>query len=112
MVSGDFGQEIHITNEVSHDMQEEVLTETNAVLGNIANSVSFLERPPWQPPPHSNPQWTSIEDSGPFITNGQSSHPHVTDSDNDSDTTAIIFNLDSLNDTRPKAMKNQGWEKG
>lgn len=72
-------------------MQEEVLTETNAVLGNIANSVSFLERPPWQPAPHCNLQWTWEEDSGPFITNGQSSHPQFTDSDNDSDT--IILQL-------------------
>ena len=112
LVPGDFGQEIHITNEVSHDMQEDVLTKTNAVLGNIANSISFLERPPWQPLLHSNLQWTWKEDSGPFITNGQSYHSQFTDSDNDSDTTTIMFNLDSLNDTGPEAMQNQGWEKG
>nr|POE76510.1 putative ribonuclease h protein [Quercus suber] len=37
LVSGDFGQEIHITNEVSHDTQEEILTETNAILGQSIN---------------------------------------------------------------------------
>lgn len=52
-------------NVATLDTQGEFVTDTNPVLG--ANS--------WQPPPNSNLQWTWIENSGPFITNGQSSHP-------------------------------------
>lgn len=60
-------------NVATLDTQGEFVTDTNPVLG--ANSASFIGRPPWQPPPNSNLQWTWIENSGPFITNGQSSHP-------------------------------------
>lgn len=51
-------------------------------------------------------------DSGPFITNGQSSHPQFVDSDTKSDITTIMFSLDSLNETRPETMQNQGWKQG
>ncbi|KAL0011589.1 hypothetical protein SO802_006697 [Lithocarpus litseifolius] len=70
------------------------------------------QRPPWQPPPDSNLQWTWIDDNGPFITNGQCSNPQFPDSDFESDTTAIMFNLDSLNETKPESTQNLGWEKG
>ena len=34
------------------------------------------------------------------------------DSESGSDTTAILFNLDRLNETRPEVMQCHGWEKG
>ena len=77
-----------------------------------ANIQSFSTRPSWKPPPESNLQWAWIEGSGPFITNGHSTNPHFVDSESESDTTAIMFNLDSLNESRPEAMQDQGWAKG
>lgn len=59
-----------------------------------------------------NLKWDWIEGNGPFITNGQSSHPQFKNSDFDSDTTATMFNLDWLNDDRPETVHDQGWAKG
>ena len=89
----------------------------NANLSTTANPIDInippiSNKPSWQPPTESNLQWTSIEGNGPFITNGQSSNPHYVDSESDSDTTAIMFNLDKLNETRPEVLQRQGWDKG
>ena len=81
-------------------------------LGNGTNNASFSTRSPWQPPQDSNLQWTWNEGNGPFITNGQSTHPHFEALDSESDTTTIMFNLDSLSESRPEAMQYHGWEKG
>lgn len=40
------------------------------------------------------------------MTNGQSSHPQFANSNIESETTAIMFNLDSLNKSRPETMQN------
>ena len=46
------------------------------------------------------------------MTNGNNQHPHVENSEIESDTTAIMFNLDSLNEKRPKIAQNSLWRKG
>nr|POF06611.1 hypothetical protein CFP56_17341 [Quercus suber] len=76
------------------------------------NEPPFSMRPSWYPPAESNLKWTWIEGNGPFITNGQSNQPQFENSDSDSDTTAIMFNLDRLNDKRPEIVQEQGWAKG
>lgn len=80
-------------------------------VNNGTQDASFFSRQPWQPPQDLNLQWTWIEGNGPFITNGQGIQPHFETSDSKSDTTAIMFNLDSLNESRPKTMQCHGWEK-
>lgn len=84
-------------------------TNTNPVDINIP---PISNRPPWQPPTKSNLQWTWIEGNGPFFTNGQSSNPHFVDSESGSDTIAILFNLDKLNETRLEVLQSHGWDKG
>ena len=46
------------------------------------------------------------------MTNGNNQHPHVENSETESDTTAIMFNLDSLNEKRPEIAQNSLWRKG
>ena len=65
-------------------------------------------RPTWLPPNDSNLKWTWIEGSSPFIANGQSCHPQFEAFDTESDTTAVMFNLDQLNEERPEARQDQG----
>ncbi|KAL0014775.1 hypothetical protein SO802_001844 [Lithocarpus litseifolius] len=77
-----------------------------------ANNASFSMRPPWLPHDESNLKWTWIEGSGPFITNGLTTHPQFKASGFESDTTVVMYNLDKLNEERPKAMQDQGLAKG
>ena len=79
---------------------------------NYFGNARFSMRPTWLPPNDSNLKWTWIEGSGPFITNGQSCHSQFEASDTESDTTAVMFNLDQLNEERPEARQDQGWAKG
>lgn len=48
----------------------------------------------------------------PFITNGISHHPQFEASESKSDTTAIMFNMDSLNEERSETRRDQNWAKG
>lgn len=69
-------------------------------------------RTPLLPPAESDLKWTWIEGNGPFRKNGLSQHPQSKASKTESDTTAMMFNLDSLNEERPEVMQDQGWMKG
>ena len=93
------------SSENTNNLHASYLPTQHGPLGNGINNASFSTRPPWKPPQVSNLQWTWIEGNGPFITNGQSTCPHFEASDLESDTIAIVFNLDSLNESRPKAMQ-------
>ena len=64
----------------------------------------FSTRPPWAPLENSNLTWAWIEGNGPFITNGQSWHQYFEASETKSDTTTVLFNLDSLNEEMPETV--------
>ena len=57
-------------------------------------------RPTWLPPNDSNLNETYM------------GHLQFEASDIESDTTAVMFNLDQLNEERPEARQDQGWAKG
>lgn len=75
---------------------------------------SFATRPPWLPLDETNLKWALIEGNGPFITNGQNSRPQfeASNSGTESDTFAIMFNLDSLNEGRLEIVQAQTWMTG
>nr|POF07466.1 hypothetical protein CFP56_20157 [Quercus suber] len=95
----------------SHIVYDNPTPPPQDFLGNRNQNASFSSKPTWQPPQESSLQWTWIEGNGPYITNGQNTRPHFESSDTDSDTTTIMFNLDSLNEDKPK-VQCQGWDKG
>ncbi|KAL0009101.1 hypothetical protein SO802_010603 [Lithocarpus litseifolius] len=86
----------------SHSLHDNPTPPSPDFQGNRNQIAFFSSQPTWQPPQESNLQWTWIEGNGPYITNGQSTRPHFEASDTNSDTTAIMFNLDSLNEDRPE----------
>ena len=69
---------------------------------NTTHNTRFSSTPPWLLPENSSLKWAWIESHGRFVTNGNNQHPHVENSETESDTTAIMFNLDSLNEKRPE----------
>ena len=54
-----------------------------------------------------------MEGAGPFTTNGILREPPLPHSDSESDfITAVMFNLDALNEVRPDVMPNSTWDRG
>ena len=54
-----------------------------------------------------------MEGAGPFITNGILREPPLPHSDSESDfITAVMFNLDALNEVRPEVMPNSTCDRG
>lgn len=53
-----------------------------------------------------------MEGAGPFITNGVLSEPPVPHLESESDSiTAVMFNLDALNEVRPEVMPNSACDR-
>ena len=93
---------MHVNNPLSQ----------NTHLSNSTNDASFSIRPSWMPLVDSNLKWACIKGNRPFITNGQSNHPHFETLELESDTTTSKFNLDSLNEDRPEILQDQDWAIG
>ena len=103
-----------LDNVVNNDVATfaEPSAPVNPQTENTTRNTRFSSTPPWLLPENSSLKWAWIEDHGPFVTNGNSQHPHFEDSETESDTTAIMFNLDSLNEERPEIAQNGLWRKG
>ena len=70
-------------------------------------------RPSWEPPRDSGLRWTWIDNSRPFITNGDVRVSQTQSSSIENDLiTVTMFNLDKLSDVRPEIQQGSTWEKG
>lgn len=66
---------------------------------------TFYIRPPWLPLISTALKWTWVDRAGPFIITGEIREMRQATSETESDSaTVTMFNLDSLNSTRPEAM--------
>ena len=74
---------------------------------------SFTIRPPWQPPVSTDLRWTWVGGEGPFITNGEVREATHNSSETKSESlTERYFNLDKLNEERPKVRTGEAWRHG
>ena len=79
---------------------------------NMVARNNLSTRPPWAPPENSNMTWAWIEGNDPVITNGQSQYQDFEESEIENDTTAVLFNLDSLNEERHEIVQSRPWMNG
>ena len=70
-------------------------------------------RPPWVPPASTGLRWTWIGQDGPFLTTGDFRETNHDSSETESESfTTTLFNLDSLNESRPEVMQGTRWTNG
>ena len=83
---------------------------------NPAPDSTFSTKLPWLPPVSTDLRWIWVGQDGPFITNGEFREQRQTsfDSETQSDSLTVlkIFNLDSINETRPEVMPGATWRHG
>ena len=80
---------------------------------NPASTSSFSVRPPWVPPTSSGLRWTWIGQDGLLLTIGDFRETNHDSSETESESlTATLFNLDSLNVSRPEVMQGTRWTNG
>lgn len=71
---------------------------------------TFTMQPPWAMAVNSSLRWTWVERHGPFLTIGELRNSTRPDTDTESDSkTAIMFNLDKLNEDRPEWVRSTAW---
>ena len=70
-------------------------------------------RPSWEPPRDSGLRWTWIDNSRPFIANGEVRVSQTQSTSIENDLIIVtMFNLDKLSDVRPEIQQGSTWEKG
>ena len=80
---------------------------------NHASTSSFSLRPPWVPHASTSLKWTWIGQDGPFLATEDLRDTNQDSSEIESESlTATLFNLDSLNESRPEAMQGTRWIHG